>query len=48
MFHEVFNAVDIKDRIYTTVYFRADDITKKFKRTTYSMLDFLSDIGGIL
>ena len=47
MFHEAPYDVDIKDRVYTAVYFRADDITRKFKRTTYSILDFASDIGGI-
>ena len=37
----------LSDRTYAAIYLRADEITKNHIRRTYSLLEFLGDLGGI-
>ena len=36
------------ERTYYSVYFRADSSARLYRRSTYSLLEYLGDLGGLI
>ena len=47
-FEKVTPETPIAEKEYYKVYLRADSMSREYRRETYSLLEYLGDLGGLI